>query len=288
MNPCKTTRLYALAIVWVVLVLVASACAQAPATSTPEANTVSPETVALPVSQEEPTDTPEPTPDPTDTPQPVTQAEDSVPATETLTPQAEQVAVSVPPGSPPVIDGTLSPGEWDDAAIELLSDGSELPLMHADGYLFLGIRSATQEGSATNIYVEDDDQVRILHASAALGTAITQQGTDNWQQTREFDWKCRGSSNSAAAVAARAAYLQDERWVAGISLMGTPNELEYQIELTSLPRRITVSLVRSSSPDERALWPVILDDDCIKPTPGGMPPELHFSPVQWAEIDLSL
>ncbi|MCD6286568.1 MAG: hypothetical protein J7M39_11715 [Anaerolineae bacterium] len=288
MNPCKTTRLYALAIVWVVLVLVASACAQARPTSTPEANTVSPETVALPVSQEEPTDTPEPTPDPTDTPQPVMQAEDSVPATETLTPQAEQAAVSVPPGNPPSIDGTLSAGEWGDAAIELLSDGSELLLMHAEGYLYLGIRSTTREGSATNIYVEDDDQVRILHASAALGTAITQQGTDNWQQTREFDWKCRGSSNSEAAVAARAAYLRDEGWVVGISPMGTPNELEYQIELMSTLRRIAVSAARSSSPDERVFWPATLDDDCIKPTPGGMPPELHLSPAQWAEIDLSL
>jgi len=207
---------------------------------------------------------------------------------ETLTPLAEQVAVSVPPGNPPTIDGTLSAGEWEDAAIELLSDGSELLMMHADGYLYLGIRSTTREGFAANIYVEDNDQVRILHAFAALGTAIYQQGTDSWQQTRVFDWKCRGSSNSEAAVAARAAYLQDERWVAGISLMGTPNELEYQIELTSTPRRIAVSLARSSSPDERVFWPATLDDDCIKPTPGGMPPELHFSPVQWAEIDLSL
>jgi len=186
------------------------------------------------------------------------------------------------------IDGTLSPGEWDDAAIELLSDGSELLLLHAEGYLYLRIRSATRESFATSIYVEDNDQVRILHASAALGAAIYQQGTDDWQQIRVFDRECRGSSNSEAAVAARSAHLQEERWVAGVSLMGTPNELEYQIELTSTPRRIAVSLARSSSPDERVFWPVALDDDCIKPTPGGMPPELHFSPVQWAQIDLSL
>ena len=76
--------------------------------------------------------------------------------------------------------------------------------MHAGGYLYLGIRSATREAFATNIYVEDNDQVRILHASAALGTAIYQQGTDSWEQTRAFDWKCRGSSNSEAAAAARA------------------------------------------------------------------------------------
>ena len=131
-------------------------------------------------------------------------AESSASTTETLTPLAEQVTVSVPLGNPPAIDGTLSPGEWDDAAIELLSDGSELLLMHADGYLYLGIRSATREAFATNIYVEDNDQVRILHASAALGTAIYQQGTDSWEQTRAFDWKCRGSSNSEAAAAARA------------------------------------------------------------------------------------
>ena len=229
MNPNKVTRLTVLAIVCLALVLAVSACGQAPPTSTPEANTATPETAETQVPPEQPSDTLEPTPYPTDTPQPAAPAEDSAPATETLTPQAEQVTVSVPPGNPPTIDGTLSAGEWDDAAIELLSDGSELLLMHADGYLYLGIRSATQESFATNIYVEDNDQVRILHASAALGTAIYQQVTESWQQTRGFDWKCRGSSNSEAAVAARDAYLQEERWVAGISLMGTPNELEYQI-----------------------------------------------------------
>ncbi|MCJ7550614.1 MAG: DPP IV N-terminal domain-containing protein, partial [Anaerolineae bacterium] len=106
--------------------------------------------------------------------------------TESRAPRASTVTVSVPSGKPVNVDGTLSSDEWDDAIFELLSDGSELLMMHADGYLYLGIRSTTRESFATNIYVEDNDQVRILHSSAALGTAIYQQGTDSWQQTRVF------------------------------------------------------------------------------------------------------
>ena len=132
MNPHKTPRLCALTIVCLALVLAVSACGQAPPTNTPEANTATPEMVETQVSAEQPTDTLEPTPDPTETPQPAALAESSASTTEMLMPQAEQLVVPVPPGNPPIIDDTLSAGEWDDAATELLSDGSELLLMHAD------------------------------------------------------------------------------------------------------------------------------------------------------------
>ena len=49
--------------------------------------------------------------------------------TDALTPMAQQAGVSVPPGKPPIVDGTISPGEWDNAAIETFSDGSELLLV---------------------------------------------------------------------------------------------------------------------------------------------------------------
>ena len=57
----------------------------------------------------------------------------------TAPPLAAQTAIIVPQGNPPAIDGTISPVEWDDASIETFAEGSELLLMHADGYLYLGI-----------------------------------------------------------------------------------------------------------------------------------------------------
>jgi len=97
----------------------------------------------------------------------------------------------------------------------------------------------------------------------------------------------RGTFDSEAAQAERAAFLQEEHWVAANSRMGTPNELEYQIEVTNESLRTAVSFIRGSNPNAKIPWPNDLDDDCIKPTPGDMPAQYHFSPDKWATIDMS-
>ena len=38
--------------------------------------------------------------------------------TDAVTPMPKQTAISVPRGKPPIVDGTLSPGEWTSAAVE--------------------------------------------------------------------------------------------------------------------------------------------------------------------------
>lgn len=158
--------------------------------------------------------------------------------------------------------------------------------MRMGNYLFLGIQSNTSEMIGANVYVESDGQIMILHTSAALGTAVYQQGIDSWQQIQDFDWQCRDTSNSESAQAERAAYLQENHWVAANSRMGKPNELEYQIEAAGTEQHIAVSVFRSSVPDERSFWPATLDDDSIKPTPDGLREELYFSPEQWAILEM--
>ena len=205
------------------------------------------------------------------------------PATPT---QAPTESGSVPQGKPPVIDGTLSPGEWDSAATDTFADGSEVFLTYSDGYLYLGIRSSTPEMVVGNIFVDRGDEIAILHTSAALGTAIYAQGPESWEQTQEFVWRCRQTGNGKAAQAERDAFFEEEHWVAANSRTGTPNELEYRIEATGATMRLAANILRSSNPNEKIPWPADLDDDCITPTPGGLPGELHFSPEKWATVSL--
>ena len=211
----------------------------------------------------------------------------SVLPTAALTPMAQPARVSVPRGKPPVVDGTLSPGEWGSAVIETFSDGSELLLVRDEGYLYLGIRANTQEMIVGNVFIERGDEIVILHSSAALGTAAYQKEVDRWQQTRGFVWRCRDAGDSQAARAERAAFLGEERWLADNSQMGAPNELEFQIEMANETQRMAVNFVRASNPNVKIPWPNDLDDDCIKPTIGGMPAQLHFSLHKWATIDMS-
>jgi len=198
--------------------------------------------------------------------------------------EKDAASLSVPRGTPVTIDGTMTPGEWDPARVEAFADGSELFLMHDQGYLYLAIRSNTPEMIVGNIFLSEGDKVRILHTSAALGTAVYQRGVESWQQTQAFNWRCRRTDRSDAAQAERDTFLQDEGWVSINSRVGTPNELEYKIQLSGRSIRLAANLLRSSAPDVKVAWPPDLDDDCVKPTPGGLPAEMHFSPDRWAAI----
>jgi hypothetical protein len=207
-----------------------------------------------------------------------------VPPIEAPSLTAASVGLSVPQGKAPLIDGTLAPGEWDGALVESFADGSELMLQYREPYLYLAIRSSTPEMIVGNIFVADGDRVRILHSSAALGTAVYQEEMDAWRLVQAFDWRCRGTGDTDSAKAERALFLKDEGWLAANSRMGTANELEYQIEMPDGPVRLAANLLRSSEPDSKIPWPADLDDDCIKPTPSGAPEEMEFVPEEWVVL----
>jgi hypothetical protein len=191
--------------------------------------------------------------------------------------------VYVPAGSAVVLDGVISPDEWDSASVALFGDGSELLLMHADEFLYLGIRSSTPDMIVGNIYLMRGDRVSVLHSSAALGTAIFQHTGDRWKRVQNFTWRCRDIGFSDASQAARVEFLQQEGWLAANARMGTPNELEYQIELAESISAIAVNILQALEPNP---FPTGLDDDCVQAFPGGIPEEMHFSIEDWVKLEL--
>jgi hypothetical protein len=210
--------------------------------------------------------------------------------TQTPTTEGDDIllnSILIPLGNPPTINGTISPDEWEQAAIESFADSSELLLMLDREFLYVGIRANGPGMIAANIFIQSGDEIFILHSSAALGTAIYQQGEDGWQQTQNFIWRCRSTSHGDAAQAERDAFLQQEGWIAANGRMGTPNELEYQIKIPVGDFRLAVVYIKASPPYEKIPWPRQLADDTVKPTPGGFPDTLYFSPEQWVEVNLS-
>jgi uncharacterized protein (DUF952 family) len=201
--------------------------------------------------------------------------------------QPNTESIIVPEGESPIIDGIIAAEEWENARVETFFDDSELLLLQVDGYLFLAVRANLTEMIAGNVFIQQDDQIAILHSSEALGTAIYQQSEENWRKLRDFSWCCRDPGNSESALAVRAKIFEDEGWLAANSRMGTPNELEFKIKIPEQDFRLAVVYIKSSYPYEKVPWPVDLDDDCIKPTPGGMPESLAFSPNGWQTLQLS-
>ena len=171
-------------------------------------------------------------------------------------------------------------------SLNTFADGSQLMMLKDGIFLYLGIKGMDGEMFSNNVYINQGDEIAILHSSAALGTAIYQKVENQWNQTQDFSWRCRKTDQSVAARMERAEFLDAEGWLASNGLMGTPNEMEYKITIPEQDFRMAVTIIRSSPPYEKIPWPVTLKDDSVLDTPGGLPDTMDFTPSEWGMIDL--
>ena len=215
---------------------------------------------------------------------PITEsAESSTPNMQTA--QDDALTLQVPQGSPAEIDGILSPGEWEDALVVEPLGGGQFYFKHSGGYLFFGIQSNPMDVGEVgygSVCLSQNDQISILHASAALGTAIYVQDGDGWQQTQQFSWCCRSRYDSTE----REQHLQEVGWTASIGYLGPEEDMEYQVAMPE--GRLTLGFVYVELLEEwNPLYlPDNLEDDCL-----GLallsddPPErLEFSPDNWLTV----
>ncbi len=194
--------------------------------------------------------------------------------------------IEVPRGSAITLDGRLSDDEWAAAARQELVGGGEVRFKHDGAHLFIGVRGANRGWS--HIYVPDGESIHVLHASAALGTAIYRRSGDAWQPVQSFQWAMRDRSMSEQAMAARESFLKSTGWVASTNGMGAGNEIEFKISRSFLkgasPR---IAVLYASDPKSPAYWPGSLTDDCLKEKLifGTTPNDLKFNTSVWATIE---
>lgn len=185
----------------------------------------------------------------------------------------------------PVIDGVLKPGEWDQADLFHFEDGSELFMLRSGEYLYLGIRVIPSEMIAGNVFLNDGNQISILHTSAALGTAIYQEDGDTWRKIQDFEWCCRSRIESEAAQEDREIFFNQNGWLGINSFLGNENELEYQILLSGSVQNFAVNFVSADNPDKRQIWPVDVVDGPAQPIEGGFPEMMDFIPEYWQNLE---
>jgi hypothetical protein len=189
----------------------------------------------------------------------------------------QRLVVEVPYGPAPAIDGALSAGEWSAALQIVIDEARNLFLLHNDDYLYLGIDSGGRGyGSVCVLW---DDDVHILHASAALGSAIFARQAQDWLLTQEFSWCCRERYPGPRQVQ----HLEQEGWLASITYMGLPREMEYQIDWPEDGLAMAIVYQSGREVQEALRWPESLDDDCLNIVgwSGDLPDVFHFSPEAW-------
>lgn len=188
--------------------------------------------------------------------------------------------------SPPVIDGIISSGEWEDARADNFFDDSKVFLMQSEDYWYIGIRADTPDMIVVNIFIARGNEIKILHASAALGTASYQRDEDAWLLTQEFSWSCRDTSDSPEARAEREAFLLSEGWVSTNTDIGNPNESEFQIKKQGeevLRLAVTFMIVPGNSP---TFWPASLTDATSRSL-YQLPGRLDVNPDTWGILTAS-
>ena len=198
-------------------------------------------------------------------------------------------SLTVPGGKAITLDGTIDSAEWTGALVVQLSDsGGSIRLLHDGSFLYVGV--ASDSGSYPHLAVMSPGTVRILHASAALGSAeYMQANSTRWDRQTEFKWEMRDTTLSESARTERADHIDRRGWVASTVGMGRPGETEYIIHLElfdQTPLRLAAAAGTGGEPPH--FWPAALNDGVRSQYLflGNAPRSLSFDVKGWASLRL--
>lgn len=183
----------------------------------------------------------------------------------------------------PKIDGAVSPKEWKGAVRVRVGDGAHALLQHNGQFLFIAL--VGRNVGVASLCTQRGKDVRVLHASGALGTAIYEPADKKWSMKQGFTFTNRDTGASAEAMAERKKFLTAEGWFANTLEQMVPQR-EFQIR-TEGRREIPLVLgflgFQTAQRSRMYYWPDTLTDDCGSPelAAGATDVEYAFDPSHW-------
>ncbi|HSJ13019.1 MAG TPA: hypothetical protein VK939_01310 [Longimicrobiales bacterium] len=206
-------------------------------------------------------------------------------------PWGHAAATAVPPTQAvPLIDGRVEEREWAGAAVTRLPDATEVLLLRDDEHVYVALRPPLP--SLGSLCIQSGDEVRILHASMALGTAVYVREGPAWTLAQPFAYTMRESDDSDDTRRKRNAFLNEHGWVASTVPMASAGPaLEYRIRRDLLDaERPSLGIVTLTMDGQPALarLPVALDDGCarLELVQGSAPEQARFDPAAWLQLVL--
>jgi len=190
----------------------------------------------------------------------------------TTTPPPGRV-LSVPSGAAPTIDGIMSAGEWHGAASIIMTNGRPLHWMYSDETLYVALEGG--DLGAANLAIATGDETRILHSSAALGSALYTRAESTWLLTHGFSWCCRSTTDDTG----RRALFDEEGRQANIGFAGDIGVVEYEVAVPWVGGLVAVSYQTETS--DPAHWPTDLSADAEADLVGPLPEAEEFNLDEW-------
>ena len=204
-------------------------------------------------------------------------------------------SVTIPKGSTITVDGVSAEQEWDDATTVDFEGGEYLKMKQDGEYVLLAIKGEKLGISSVAIHAENE--VKILHASAGLITAVYNRQGESWVQTEEFRSERQRMVSAEKDNPARIAKnLELYGWGANILPLKPPVDFdqqtvtEYKISLSLLKNGVsTLSVVFSQRTAKLPLARApkgLADDSLLKSMVHGANVEiLHFAPDTWLRLE---
>ena len=186
------------------------------------------------------------------------------------------------------LDGTITISERREATDSLKEHGTASFFRRVGDFLLVAIESDSI--GVASLCIGNQDEVNVLHASAALGALKFQPRDGLWYTADRFTWSLRDTSMSSKAQADRLSFLDRLGWVATTSAMGHPRQTEFVIRQSVLPDGkwfVGLGIMPSERPDEIIGLPASSAGDCASPDlVRGVDPTtgLTFNPTAWKEI----
>jgi hypothetical protein len=116
-------------------------------------------------------------------------------------------------------DGRVLAAEWQGARRTSLGETGTLRMAQQNGTLHLALEDGA-DGIAS-VFLYDGERVYVLHASAALGTAVFERSTaGRWLPVQDFTYAARNPDD----VAAREAFRRTHGWLANVTPPGSARQ----------------------------------------------------------------
>lgn len=195
----------------------------------------------------------------------------------------------VPKATIPVsIDGVVKPEEWKDALRIDIGSSRWLYLKHDSVNVLVAFQ--TKDKGLASIHVLDGSSVRVVHASAALGTALYANRDGGWKVAQPFTFACRKTDNSQDAINERLKFFQDHRWIANVWGQGTDGHREFQIDAKLVGQNPIVFAYNGFGPTPKLTsQPAKVDDDGLSErlANGFLDENLKFTGAKWSRLKLA-
>jgi hypothetical protein len=208
-------------------------------------------------------------------------------------------------GTTPTIDGVFGDGEWDDAEVVKVDSNWRFRMKHDGVNLYFAL-----DGAGGNIWLKEDDAIRVLHASFAVNVVeYARSDSSGWARSKEPVNGLFGlQKETAATINERmTGYLAENNWVASLIPMGNMTQTEFAVSFDYLGIAGDPATVRFAEipwvyifsalnvpPDELAGragwwdWPGLRETSDELLRRGHQPDKISADAIEWGRIKIDL